>query len=85
MLGVFALAGLLHTGQPLGLSRRTKLATVLLVLGTVLRLAPDFGVSLPGGIHGLASLIWASAFLLWTWDYFPALSDPARLGSDQCG
>lgn len=85
VLGVFALAGLLHTGQPLGLSRSTKFAVALLLLGTALRLAPDLGVSLTGGVHVLASMVWASAFLLWAWDYVPALSDPTGMGKDQCG
>ncbi|MCC7348718.1 MAG: NnrS family protein [Variibacter sp.] len=85
VLSVFSIAGRLHTGQPLGLTRKTKLAFLLLIAGTLLRVAPDFGLfALPGPVHGLASAVWASAFLLWLRDYWPALSDPATLAARSC-
>jgi uncharacterized protein involved in response to NO len=43
-----------------------KIAFMMLILGMILRVAPDFGLfTLPGPVHGLASVVWASAFLLW--------------------
>lgn len=85
ILSVFAVAGRLHTGQALGYTVMTKIAFLMLILGTVLRVGPDFGAfSLPGPVHGLASAVWASAFLLWLWDYWPALSDPKTLEARTC-
>jgi uncharacterized protein involved in response to NO len=69
----------------LGFTPMTKLAFVLLLSGTFLRVAPEFAsLVLPGPIHGLASVVWASAFLLWLRDYWPALSDPATLEARTC-
>ena len=83
VLGVFAIAGLLHTHQPLGLSRLTRVALLCLVASVVLRIAPDLGADLaPSLAHGLASAVWAAAFLLWLAAYWPALSDPATLDKD---
>lgn len=85
LLSVFAIAGQLHTGQKLGFTARTKIAMLLLVTGTALRVMPDFGfATTPGPLHGTASLIWAATFLVWLWDYWPALSDPKTLGAHIC-
>jgi uncharacterized protein involved in response to NO len=85
ILSVLAIAGRLHTGQALGFTPRTKLAFLMLLSGTFLRVAPDFGLFvLPGPMHGLASVVWAAAFLLWLRDYWPALSDPATLEARAC-
>lgn len=85
VLGVFAVAGLLHTHQPLGLSRMTRLALGLLVAAVGLRVAPDFGgvIAVPAA-HGLASLAWAAAFLSWLGAYWPALSSLGTLGDGRC-
>ncbi|MCK6478518.1 MAG: NnrS family protein, partial [Phycisphaerales bacterium] len=83
VLGVFSIAGKLHTGQELGLSKRIALAFALLLLAVVLRAAPTFGVLPPGPMHGLASLAWAAAFLIWLRAYWPAFSaQPAGAPSD---
>jgi uncharacterized protein involved in response to NO len=85
ILSVFAIAGRLHTGQTLGFTPMTKLAFALLLLGMLLRVVPDLGwLTLPGPTHGLASAVWASAFLLWLRDYWPALSDPATIEIRTC-
>ncbi|MBL8570232.1 MAG: NnrS family protein [Phreatobacter sp.] len=85
VLAVFAIAGLLHTHQPLGLSRMTRLALAMLVAAVGLRVAPDFGAVIAAPTaHGLASLAWAAAFILWLASYWPALSDPATLGDSRC-
>ncbi len=84
VLAVFALAGLLHTGRPLGLDRSTRLALLLLVTSVIGRIAPEFGFSLPGRMHLVASVLWAGAFLIWLWRYWPWLSDPATIGKPQC-
>jgi uncharacterized protein involved in response to NO len=84
VLAVFALAGLLHTGQPLGLDRSTRLALLLLPLAVLLRVAPDFGFPVPGPMHLLAALIWPAAFLIWLRRYWPLLSDPATIERKLC-
>lgn len=86
VLAVFAIAGLLHTHQPLGLSWLTSLALFCLVLSVGLRVAPELGTGLaPSVAHGVASATWAAAFLLWLAAYWPALSDPATLeGTGPC-
>lgn len=73
---VFCIAGLLHSGRHLGLSRPLRLAPLLLVLSVALRLAPDMGIDLPGPLHGLASLAWAAGFLIWAVAFWPAVSRP---------
>ncbi|MCA1998348.1 MAG: NnrS family protein, partial [Hyphomicrobiales bacterium] len=84
VLAVFALAGLLHTGQSLGLDRSTRLALLLLPLAVLLRVAPDFGFPVPGPMHLLAALIWPAAFLIWLRRYWPLLSDPATIERKLC-
>lgn len=76
VLGVFSIAGKLHTGQDLPLSRWMAIVLTLAVLATALRVAPTFGVAPPGPMHGLASLVWAAAFAIWLRLYWPALSGP---------
>ncbi|ABV92242.1 NnrS family protein [Dinoroseobacter shibae DFL 12 = DSM 16493] len=76
-LGVYAvycIAGLLHTGRPLGLSRAARLGAGMLVASVMLRVAPDLGLSLPLPAPALASGTWTAAFLLWAIAYWPALS-----------
>ena len=82
VLAVLAIAGRFHTGQGLGLSHRTRVAFGLVALATLLRVLPEMGLmpSPPGPLHGIAALAWAAGFLLWLWDYWPALRDPATLG-----
>ncbi len=70
---VFCIAGLLHTNRPLGVPRLAKLGALCLVLAVALRIAPDFGIMLPGPYLGLAALTWATAFLLWLGAYGPFL------------
>ena len=86
VLGVFSIAGLVHTGQPLGLSRWTKIAFLSLVFSVALRVLPDLGLvpDLPGPPHAVSSVFWALAFLIWLRAYWPALSDPATLGARTC-
>ncbi|WP_112310170.1 NnrS family protein [Pseudogemmobacter bohemicus] len=82
VLAVLAIAGRFHTGQGLGLSRRTRAGFALIALATCLRALPEMGLLPwpPGPLHGFAALAWAAGFLLWLWDYWPALRDPATLG-----
>jgi len=79
---VFAIAGLLHTDQPLGLSIRTRFGANCLVAAVALRVAPDFGVDLPGPMYAVASLLWTAGFLLWLVAYWPAISGRGNLGDD---
>ena len=86
VLGVFSIAGLLHTGQSLRFTALGKLALVALAVSVALRVLPDLGLLpvLPGPRHAIASLLWAGAFLLWLRAYWPALSDPRTLGARGC-
>lgn len=71
---VFCIAGLMHSGRPLGLDLSARLGACCLVLSVGLRVAPDFGLDLPGPLHSLASATWTLAFLLWLKAFWPALS-----------
>ena len=71
---VFCIAGLLHTDRSLGVPRLARLGALCLVLSVALRLAPDFGILVPGSLHAIASLTWATAFLLWVGVYGPFLA-----------
>ncbi|MFV0493435.1 MAG: NnrS family protein, partial [Pseudorhodobacter sp.] len=80
---VFCIAGLLHTNRPLGLPRLVRFGVACLVLSAVLRIAPDFGIFIPGPLHVLASLGWALGFLIWLWAFWPYLSTTEQLGIAQ--
>lgn len=76
VLAVMSIAGRFHTSQGLGLNRATKLAFALILVSTLLRVLPDI-VQLPWPSrvpHLVASVLWASAFAVWLWDYWPSLS-----------
>lgn len=86
VLAVLAIAGRFHTGQGLGLNRPTRLAFVLAAAAALLRALPEMGLMLwpPGPAYLLSSLCWATAFGLWLWDYWPALSDPGTIDRHGC-
>ena len=70
---VFCIAGLLHTDRPLGIPKLARLGALLVLMSIALRIAPDFGITLPGPFHGLASLSWAAGFAFWLFVYGPFL------------
>ena len=70
---VFCIAGLLHTGRSLGVPMIARLGAVVLLASLGLRLAPDFGIVIPGPVYGAASLAWAAAFTMWLVSYGPFL------------
>lgn len=81
IMSVFCIAGLMHTGQNLPIGRMAKAALLLVIIGLLLRIAPDIDwFTPPGPPHGLASVVWASAFLLWLTAYAPAITDRATIG-----
>ena len=86
VLTVFAIAGLRHTGQALGLLRQTRAAMLLLVAATLLRVVPELWPTdlLPAAPYALVALLWAGAFLLWLKVYWPFLRDPATFQPDGC-
>lgn len=86
VLTVFSVAGLLHTGQPLGFARGTKLALLCAVVAVFLRVLPDIGLMphLPGSPYATASVLWAAAFLLWLKTYWSMLRDPETLSISTC-
>jgi uncharacterized protein involved in response to NO len=85
VLAVFCIAGLMHTGGTLPFGPAAKWALAVLVLGAGLRVAPDLGwLSLPGPTHGVASLVWAGAFLIWLKAYWPLIADASTLGARTC-
>jgi len=79
VLAVFSIAGLLHTGRPLRLPALTKLAAVLMLGATALRVLPEIAPALdwPGSYIELSSLLWAAAFLAWLIAYLPLLMRPS--------
>ncbi|MCC7282610.1 MAG: NnrS family protein, partial [Acetobacteraceae bacterium] len=84
VIGVFAVAGRLHTGQALRLPGLVVAAVLLVLAATALRAATAFGFDAAIG-HGAASLLWAGGFLLWLVGYAPVFADPARRSNDGCG
>lgn len=86
VLAVFSIAGLFHTQRSLPLPMAAKIAFILLVCATGLRVLPDLGVSLPlpGGHHAASAVAWAAAFLVWLHAYWPMLSDAHSLGTRSC-
>ncbi len=86
VLTVFSIAGLLHTGRPLGIPFGGRVALVLLVVAVGTRVLPDLGVvpQLPGPPYAIASTIWAASFLLWLKTYWPYLSDLRSPGEHKC-
>jgi uncharacterized protein involved in response to NO len=81
-MGVFAVAGRLHTGQSLAVPPVTRLAMLLLLVAVVLRATPGLD---PALAHGAASIAWAGAFSLWLLAAWPAFADPAARPHDACG
>ncbi|MEM9475744.1 MAG: NnrS family protein [Pseudomonadota bacterium] len=80
---VFCIAGLLHTDRPLGLSRSLKGGALFLVLSVVLRVAPEFGVSVLGSAHLVASLSWFAAFTIWVsanWRFLSQVTETKNPG-----
>lgn len=73
---VLCIAALLHCGRPLAVPALARIGAALLVASTGVRLAPDFGLDVPGPFHGLAALGWAAAFLLWLAAYAPLVTRP---------
>lgn len=62
---VFCIAGLLHTGHTLGLTVSARIGAIVLIVSTAMRVAPDFGYTLAGPTHAIASFGWATAFMIW--------------------
>jgi len=84
VLAVLSIAGLFHTGRDFPFPWTAKAAIVLLVAAALLRVLPDFGVDLPGGLHTLSTLAWSAAFLVWLYGYWPILSDARSIGGHAC-
>lgn len=85
-LAVFAVAGLLHTGQALRFGRHAKGALALACVATLARALPPLGawpVS-PLSPYSIAAVAWAAAFLLWLRAYWPLLADPQTLRPRNC-
>ena len=84
ILAVLSIAGLFHTGRDFPFLWPAKAAFVLLMAATVLRVLPDFGLNLPGGLHTLSTLAWSAAFLVWLYGYWPILSDARSISGRAC-
>jgi uncharacterized protein involved in response to NO len=86
VLAVFALAGLLHCGRPLGLSNWAIAAFWLLIGAVALRVLPDLGLTPhpPGPPHALSAVLFAGAFAAWLARYWPLFTDPRTLDAHTC-
>jgi len=86
VLSVFAIAGLRHTGQALGLVRQTRAAMLLLVAAMGLRVVPEVWRTelLPMPPYALVALLWAAAFMLWLKVYWPFFRNPVTFQPDGC-
>ncbi len=85
VLAVFVIAGLRHTGRPLGLSAPVRAAFVCAAAATVLRACVAFGFApLPMTfLYVLTAALWAAAFLLWLWVFWPLLSSARQSLEEQ--
>lgn len=85
-LAVFCVAGLLHCGRPLALSRLAITSLWLLVAAVALRVLPDLGLlpHPPGPPHALSALLFAGAFAAWLAAYWPLFTDPRTLDAHSC-
>jgi len=70
----FCIAGRLHSVGTLGQSLAVRIGAFLIVVATAVRLAPQFGIDIPGPLHGLTTLLWSAAFLVWLVAFWPALT-----------
>jgi uncharacterized protein involved in response to NO len=77
---VFCIAGLLHAHQPLGIPLAARIGALLLCVSVPVRVAPDLGMTIPGSLHAVASILWAAAFFIWLATYWPFLSSLAPKG-----
>lgn len=84
ILAVLSIAGLFHTKHTFPMPWVAKAAFALLLLATALRVVPDFGVDVPGGLHTLSATVWSAAFLVWLYGYWPILSDARSIGGHAC-
>lgn len=86
VLAVFCIAGLLHCGRPLALSRLAVASLWLLVAAIALRVLPDLGLLPygPGPPHALSALLFAGAFGAWLAAYGPLFTDPRTLDAHSC-
>lgn len=87
VLAVFTIAGLRHTGRPLGTSAPVRIAFAALAAATLLRVLPELGLMPfpPGPPYAVPALLWAVAFLLWLKVYWAYLSRPGIAGARSCG
>lgn len=79
VLGVFSIAGLMHSGRALPVPRACRAALGLMVSAVAARVLPELLPALPalpGPRHAVAALLWAAAFLVWLRAYWPFLSSP---------
>lgn len=80
---VLCIAGKLHTGQPLGLSRLARIGGMCIFLGVLLRMASAMGLAVPGAPYALAALAWGLGFGCWLISYWPALRHSRLSGADR--
>lgn len=85
IFAVFCIAGLLHSGRRLGLSRLTRVGAIFLISSIVIRVAPElFELPFLSAVpYTLVSVLWATAFGLWLFDFWPALSRLDELPGDK--
>ena len=86
VLAVLCIAGRLHTGATLGLSRAVRFAALLLLGAAALRVLPELGL-IDGSFTAFqrwASALWAGSFLIWLAEYWPLIRNPATCGARRC-
>lgn len=76
MLGLMTRVSQRHTGRPLEMPRPMQLACVAMFLAALLRVAVGVGAGGTAGI-GLATLLWAAAFLIYLGCYARILLAPS--------
>ncbi|NFV79152.1 NnrS family protein [Magnetospirillum aberrantis] len=80
VLGVMSRAALGHSGRPLVVSRVTVAAYVLVSAGTALRVVAPLVTDAQMGLTHAGGSLWALAWLLFVWVYFPVMTRPRADG-----
>lgn len=86
VLAVFAIAGLMHSNRTLPVPSVIWGSFAALILSVLLRIGPELGWFDHPFDHPymVASLLWALAWGIWGWSYWPFLTDPRSLGQHRC-
>ena len=77
---VFSIVARFRTGGALGQTRLIRFGAIALYGSAILRILADFAVTAPRPSRAMAAFLWAGAFLVWFFEFWPDLSRVERKG-----